>query len=408
MAHQIFISYAVEDKTIADAVCEAIEREGIKCWYAPRDVAYGRDFEESIVDAIGESRLLILVLTSHSNSSAHVKREIQNACLEEVGVPVLPFRVEDVPLNKALRYYIGSVHWLDAITTPLDPHLRLLVEHVKARLPKPPGPDPVGDEKPGSTTGSSDAPPTVPDHKPVWIPPQVVDVHSPPPTVPVPVQPPPGPPVNVLNLPPKVPNYLLPSIFATFLCCLPAGVTAIVMSVQASNKAAAGHIVEAMARARLAKIFLITAVISGFMIYLLYGVPTAIQILKQKPSVSPSPTPYARMPAPTPAVNAPPLPMLSGLSVRVFYKSPSKAVADKIADRLKSTGARVELSEEATAPNFKDISYLYFYGDRKVDARRISQTLTAIEYVNVADNNSGPTRTIDEFQFFLWVGLNSR
>src|SRR5262245_54788224 len=191
MPHEIFISYAVEDKAIADAVCEAIEREGIKCWYAPRDVDYGRDFEESIVDAISMSRLIILVLTSHSNSSAHVKREIQNACIEEVSVPVLPFRVEDVPLNKALRYYIGSVHWLDAITPPLEPHLRLLVEHVKARLPKPvPAEpvfaDPVREQKSDLPSGGTDTPgatvpPAVPvsEDKPVWIPPQVVDVHQP-------------------------------------------------------------------------------------------------------------------------------------------------------------------------------------------------------------------------------------
>ncbi len=138
MAHEIFISYAAEDKPIADAVCEAIESQQIKCWYAPRDVEYGKDFEESIVDAIGASRLIILILTSHSNTSAHVKREIQNACMEEVAVPVLPFRTEDIPLNKSLRYYIGSVHWLDALTPPLGPHLQRLVKHVKARVEKSP------------------------------------------------------------------------------------------------------------------------------------------------------------------------------------------------------------------------------------------------------------------------------
>jgi|GEM_PF-5510900 len=134
MAHEIFISYAAEDKAIADAVCQAIESQHIKCWYAPRDVEYGKDFEESIVDAIAASRLVILILTSHANHSAHVKREIQNACMEEVAVPVLPFRTEDIPLNKSLRYYIGSVHWLDAVTTPMEPHLQRLVEHVRAGL----------------------------------------------------------------------------------------------------------------------------------------------------------------------------------------------------------------------------------------------------------------------------------
>jgi hypothetical protein len=107
MAHKVFISYAAEDKAIADAVCNAIEARGIGCWYAPRDVSYGKDFDEVIVDAICDSRLMILILSSHSNNSAHVKREVQNACMDDASVPVLPFRVEDVPLNKALRYYLG-------------------------------------------------------------------------------------------------------------------------------------------------------------------------------------------------------------------------------------------------------------------------------------------------------------
>lgn len=136
MAHKVFISYATEDKQIADAVCETLEAHGIKCWYAPRDVTYGRDFDETIVDAICDSRLMILILSSHSNSSAHVKREVQNACMEDSTIPVLPFRVEDVALNKALRYYIGAVHWLDAITPPLESHLDNLVHHVEARLPR--------------------------------------------------------------------------------------------------------------------------------------------------------------------------------------------------------------------------------------------------------------------------------
>lgn len=136
MAHKVFISYAAEDKHIADAVCETLEAREIKCWYAPRDVSYGVDFDETIVDAICESRLMILILSAHSNQSAHVKREIQNACMEDADVPILPFRVDDVPLNKALRYYIGAVHWLDAVTPPFESHLDNLVQHVVARLPR--------------------------------------------------------------------------------------------------------------------------------------------------------------------------------------------------------------------------------------------------------------------------------
>jgi hypothetical protein len=137
MAHDIFISFAIEDLRTAEVICKALEDDGISCWYAPRDVPFGMDYEEVIVDAIYDSRLVILILSSHSNNSPHVRREIQNACAEEVALPILPVRVENVQLHKALKYYLSSAQWLDASTPPLESHLRRLVEQLRARLPRP-------------------------------------------------------------------------------------------------------------------------------------------------------------------------------------------------------------------------------------------------------------------------------
>lgn len=134
MAHDVFISYAEEDKSVADAVCQALEERAVRCWYAPRDVPYAVDYEDAIIDAISESRLMILVLSSHANNSPHVKREVQNAHTGEQQVPVLPFQIENISLNKSLRYYIGSVQWLSALTPPMEKHLQKLTEYVHARL----------------------------------------------------------------------------------------------------------------------------------------------------------------------------------------------------------------------------------------------------------------------------------
>ncbi|HJX91555.1 MAG TPA: TonB family protein [Pyrinomonadaceae bacterium] len=134
MTNHVFITHAVEDKKTADLVCEALESNGIQCWYAPRDVPYGMNFEDAIVDAICASSLMILILSTHSNDSPHVKREIQNACMEDAQTPILPFRIEDIRLNKALRYYLGSTQWLDASIPPLDAHLEHLVKRVREYL----------------------------------------------------------------------------------------------------------------------------------------------------------------------------------------------------------------------------------------------------------------------------------
>lgn len=135
MAHDVFICYAKEDEQIADAVCATLEARDIVCWYAKRDVPFGTPFEVAIIEAIIKSRLMLLVLSSYSNSSPHVTREIQNAFAEEVQVPVIPIRVEAIELSPALKYYLRSVQWLDASTPPLESHLDHLGEYVEKHLP---------------------------------------------------------------------------------------------------------------------------------------------------------------------------------------------------------------------------------------------------------------------------------
>nr|MDQ5835419.1 toll/interleukin-1 receptor domain-containing protein [Acidobacteriota bacterium] len=139
MAHDVFISYAAEDHEVAEEACRALEEHGVKCWIAPRDVPYGTDYEDAIVDAISVSPILVLILSARSNASPHVKREIQNACAEGSTTRIIPLRIEDIPYSKGLQYYLRSTQWLDASTPPLEQHLRRLVEHVRIHLNKETG-----------------------------------------------------------------------------------------------------------------------------------------------------------------------------------------------------------------------------------------------------------------------------
>lgn len=134
MAHDVFISYAAEDGKVAEVVRRTLEAEGIKCWIAPRDVPIGTNYEDAIIDAICVSRVMILIISESSNKSPHVKREIQNACLEDSPTQIVPLRVDAVPLNKALRYYLSSLQWLDASKPPIEDHLQGLITNVRSRL----------------------------------------------------------------------------------------------------------------------------------------------------------------------------------------------------------------------------------------------------------------------------------
>jgi TolB-like protein len=132
MARDVFISYSSIDKEAADAVCSILEENGILCWIAPRDITPGIAFSEAIIDAIKSSKVFILVYSSNSNNSAQVIREVDRAVHR--GLAIITLRLEDVQLSKQLEYYVSSVHWLDAMTSPLEKHLNKLLNVVQILL----------------------------------------------------------------------------------------------------------------------------------------------------------------------------------------------------------------------------------------------------------------------------------
>ena len=134
MTHDVFISYSSLDKTAADTVCSILEQNCINCWIAPRDITPGHDFAEAIIDGIKSSKFFILVYSSNSNNSKQVIREVDRAV--HTGLPIINLRLTDAPLSKQLEYYLSSVHWLDAITPPLEKHIKTLSGVVLSLLKK--------------------------------------------------------------------------------------------------------------------------------------------------------------------------------------------------------------------------------------------------------------------------------
>lgn len=132
MAHDIFISYSTKDKPTADAACATLEAAGIRCWIAPRDILPGMEWGDAIIRAINNCRAMVLVFSSNANESLQIRREVERAVSK--GVPVIPLRIEDIAPTHSLEYFIGTVHWLDALTPPLENHLQRLSENVAALL----------------------------------------------------------------------------------------------------------------------------------------------------------------------------------------------------------------------------------------------------------------------------------
>ncbi|HSC19112.1 MAG TPA: tetratricopeptide repeat protein [Rhizomicrobium sp.] len=180
-SHDVFISYSSRDKTIADGICAVLERHGIRCWIAPRDVLPGADWGQSIVRGIASCRILVLVFSNFANSSSQVRREVERAAHREL--PIIPFRVEDVQPNESLEFFISTPHWLDAFTPPLERHVERLAATIKTLLGSnwPRDTSPSLDERaspvprpPPTTLPPSPPPPGSPDAA-------TPDLHTPPP-----------------------------------------------------------------------------------------------------------------------------------------------------------------------------------------------------------------------------------
>jgi hypothetical protein len=172
MAHDVFLSHSAQNREVADAVCAALEKAAIRCWVAPRDVRPGRSFPGEITRAIQQSKVMLLIFSSHSNNSEQVLREVQLAT--DSRLPIIRFRIEDVALTDDLRYFLSTPHWLDALTPPLSKHIERLELAIKELLGQ-------AVEVTGKNVVSEDAPPAVaPIATPTVVPSAVAPAMPPP------------------------------------------------------------------------------------------------------------------------------------------------------------------------------------------------------------------------------------
>jgi hypothetical protein len=132
MAHDVFISHSSKDKPVADAVCATFEANGIRCWVAPRDVPAGSNWSAAIVEAIQTSHVMVLIFSEHANTSGQIAREVELAASQ--GVTIVPIRVEDVTPARSLQFFLSNIHWLDALTPPLERRLHEIAAKIQIIL----------------------------------------------------------------------------------------------------------------------------------------------------------------------------------------------------------------------------------------------------------------------------------
>lgn len=111
MTANIFISFASQDRKVANILCTALETRGFECWISSRNIQPGENFQVSIVQAIRRARIMLLVFTENSNKSEEMTKELALASQQKL--IVIPLRVEDVTPNEAFSYEFATRQWID-------------------------------------------------------------------------------------------------------------------------------------------------------------------------------------------------------------------------------------------------------------------------------------------------------
>ena len=107
----IFISHSSKDAESAEKVCALLEKEGHKCFIAPRDIPSGKEYAQELMRGIERSDVMVLMLSENANRSPHVLREVEHAASRSL--PILVFKLEEVTLTKSMEYFLMTHQWIN-------------------------------------------------------------------------------------------------------------------------------------------------------------------------------------------------------------------------------------------------------------------------------------------------------
>lgn len=116
MKYDVFISYSTCNQKTVEAICAYLEQHKIRCFVAYRDIPKGVVWARAIVEALDESRMMLVVFSEESNMSDQVDREIELASSE--GMAILTFRISDSDFKGAKKFYLKNLNWIDAYPHP--------------------------------------------------------------------------------------------------------------------------------------------------------------------------------------------------------------------------------------------------------------------------------------------------
>jgi hypothetical protein len=138
---RVFVSHCSADREPANHLAEALDRQGVATWIAPRDVAPGRDYSEQLDQAISDAAAVVVVASPAYGDSIAARGEAEQSA--SLGKPVYPVRIDGAGSAPELQ---GAAFWTDAFGPHAERNVARLAEELRAAgpaaPPAPPAPEP--------------------------------------------------------------------------------------------------------------------------------------------------------------------------------------------------------------------------------------------------------------------------
>lgn len=107
----LFISHSSKDFDQAQRVVQELEKRGVRCWIAPREIEVSEDYAERLVSALKSSTATLVLISDNMLKSRHVRREIEIA--HEESHTFYAVRLLDIELADQLNYFLKAGRWID-------------------------------------------------------------------------------------------------------------------------------------------------------------------------------------------------------------------------------------------------------------------------------------------------------
>ncbi|MEH7349149.1 toll/interleukin-1 receptor domain-containing protein [Gottfriedia acidiceleris] len=108
----VFLSYTTDNSNMMLEIAAYLEDRGIPCWYAPRNILPGDEYDLKIaVDIETKVGTVVVLITEEVAQSKFVPKEI--ALANKYGKKVIPLIIDRAPIPKNLEFRLENIHWVD-------------------------------------------------------------------------------------------------------------------------------------------------------------------------------------------------------------------------------------------------------------------------------------------------------